>query len=229
MAVPGSRSGNRGEGQGYPRPGSNRPANAGASQYNRRPSEEQTSIRPPAPVPAPALRPTPPPPTPAANGGLLTDEIRELIQLMAASDLTEINIENGSQKILIKREPPRVVMQEYAPAPARGPKTMRAVSNSGSAPVEIAPISDPGSPPEDSFHKVTAPMVGTFYRSADPKGKPFVQEGDTVEKGQVIGIIEAMKIMNEIQSDHAGRCLRVTVENGQPVEYGQTLIVLEPA
>jgi acetyl-CoA carboxylase biotin carboxyl carrier protein len=165
------------------------------------------------------------------NGSsFLTSEIRELIELMGSSDLTEINIENGNQKILIKREPPRVVMPEYAPPTPRGRAARtNAALPAAPSPAEILPISDPGAPPEDAFHKITAPMVGTFYRSPDPKAKSFVQEGDMVEKGQVIGIIEAMKIMNEIQSEHSGRCLRIVVENGQPVEYGQTLIVLEPA
>ena len=213
MATAGSRSGNRNERQGYPRPNPNR-------LPPRLPSSEQA-----APV-TPAA-----PPKPAAKESFLTDEVRELIQLMAASDLTEITIENGAQKIGIRREPPRVVMPEYAPPPARGSRAGRAAPQqpASTSPAEILPISDPGSPPENSFYKVTAPMVGTFYHSPEPGARSFVQEGDMVEKGQVIGIIEAMKIMNEIQSDHAGRCIRLAVENGQPVEYGQTLIVLEPA
>jgi len=255
VAIPGSRPGNRdsrGEGQGgYPRPNSNnRPLNPGAGQpYRRPPAEEerggnrpmnpgmgQPYRRPPAeeerssaPFVRPAVTPgaAPAPVSPPAMKGLLTDEIRELIQLMAASDLTEINIENGLQRVLIRREPAKMVMQEYAPPAPRGKAGRGGVA--APAPTEVAPISDPGSPPEDSFHKITAPMVGTFYSASDPKGKPFVQQGDMVEKGQVIGIIEAMKIMNEIQSEHGGRCMRVTVENGQPVEYGQTLLVLEPA
>ncbi len=230
MAVPGSRSNSRGEGQGYPRP--NRPA--GQGQPYRRPSEddaphyERERSTPPRPAPPPPARSAvAKEPVVVSNAGFLTDDIRELIQLMSASDLTEINIENGARKILIKREPPRVMMSEPAPRNTRGNRLTQATQQL--SPTEILPIADPGSPPEDSFHKLTAPMVGTFYRSADPKGKPFVQEGDMVEKGQVIGIIEAMKIMNEIQSEHSGRCMRVVVENGQPVEYGQTLIVLEPA
>jgi acetyl-CoA carboxylase biotin carboxyl carrier protein len=71
-------------------------------------------------------------------------------------------------------------------------------------------------------------MVGTFYRAPDPKQDPFVRVGDMVEKDQVIAIIEAMKIMNEIKSDLAGRCVKILVENGQPVEYGQPMMLLEP-
>ncbi len=148
---------------------------------------------------------------------------------MAASDLTEINIENGQQKILIKREPARLIMPEYIPTSIStpAPKPEYATPSFPQKKEELI-SSDPGSPPEAAYHRITTPMVGSFYRSSDPKAAPFVSEGDMVEKGQVIGIIEAMKIMNEIQSEHSGRCLRVLVENGQPVEYGQTLLVLEP-
>jgi acetyl-CoA carboxylase biotin carboxyl carrier protein len=162
------------------------------------------------------------------SGNFLNEEIRELIKLVQSSDITELSIENGSQKILIKREKTIVSIQE-APAPARTSRAPRHASGPlPTVPIETPPIPDPGSPPEDSFHKIVAPMVGTYYRSPDPKSKPFVGEGEVVEKGQVIGIIEAMKIMNEIVSEHTGRCVKISVENGQPVEYGQTLLLLEP-
>ncbi len=184
------------------------------------------------PVTSEVTPPVAPPPTPKAPAtsatGLLTDEIRELIKLVEASDITELAIENGEQKILIKREKIQMVAAEQ-PAPSRNSRATRAQGSSGStADHSSPPIPDPGSPPEDSFHKIVAPMVGTFYRSPDPKARSFVSEGETVEKGQVIGIIEAMKIMNEIVSEHSGRCVKVNVENGQPVEYGQTLLLLEP-
>jgi acetyl-CoA carboxylase biotin carboxyl carrier protein len=162
--------------------------------------------------------------------GFLSNEIKELIKMVESSDITELSIENGSQKILIKRE--KVVVQQVeatATYSTRGSRASR--SQNQAAPAQVSdtpPISDPGAPPEDSFHKIVAPMVGTFYRSPDPKARSFVNDGEEVEKGQVIGIIEAMKIMNEIVSDHAGRCVKISVENGQPVEYGQTLILLEP-
>lgn len=222
MALPGSRSNRRNEGQGYPRPGGPRPSGPSSSEPFRRP------VNAPAPT-APAVAPAPGNlPTPAMQG-FISDELRELIKLMTESDLTEINIETSTQKLLLRREPPRVYTPELsAPAPRRLRGERPIVSNSAPLP-EIAPISDPGAPPEDAFHKVTAPMVGTFYHASDPKARAFAQEGDMVEKGQVIGIIEAMKIMNEIQSEHSGRCMKVLVENGQPVEYGQALLVLEPA
>jgi acetyl-CoA carboxylase biotin carboxyl carrier protein len=164
----------------------------------------------------------------ASAASFLSSEIKELIKMVESSDITELSIENGSQKILIKREKVQVQQVEAYSSP-RGSRASRSQNQSAQAQVsDTPPISDPGAPPEDSFHKIVAPMVGTFYRSPDPKARYFVNDGEEVEKGQVIGIIEAMKIMNEIVSDHAGRCVKISVENGQPVEYGQTLLLLEP-
>jgi len=161
--------------------------------------------------------------------------VRDLIKLVHDNDITELTLErdNGAQKLVIKRERPAVAPIMMAPtmsAMAPSVASLReAPASLAMAPAPGSVIPDPGAPPQDSFHKVVAPMVGTFYRSPDPKDSPFISEGDMVEKDQVIGIIEAMKIMNEIKSEHRGRCVRVSVENGQPVEYGQTLMLLEPA
>ncbi|OJV96882.1 MAG: acetyl-CoA carboxylase, biotin carboxyl carrier protein [Chloroflexi bacterium 54-19] len=159
-----------------------------------------------------------------------------MVKLVNENDITELTLErdNGAQKLVIKRErpAPAPVMLSGLPAPATTltPAPLPEVPASLALnPPPASVIPDPGAPPQDSFHKVVAPMVGTFYRSPDPNEAPFVQEGDMVERDQVIGIIEAMKIMNEIKSEHRGRCVRVSVENGQPVEYGQTLMLLEPA
>jgi acetyl-CoA carboxylase biotin carboxyl carrier protein len=160
---------------------------------------------------------------PAANQFALTDDLRELIKLVASTDLTEVNIEQADWKVQIKREKAAVVEYIAPPVAARG---TQAVANGAASPVPA--LAAPASAPEENYHKVTAPMVGIFYRSPDPKARPFVQDGEMVEKGQVIGIIEAMKIMNEITSEYSGRCVRINVENGQPVEYGQTLLLLEP-
>jgi acetyl-CoA carboxylase biotin carboxyl carrier protein len=157
------------------------------------------------------------------------------VKLVNENDITELTLErdNGAQKLVIKRErpAPAPVMLSGLPAPVTtlAPAPLAEVPASLALnPLPASVIPDPGAPPQDSFHKVVAPMVGTFYRSPDPNEAPFVQEGDMVERDQVIGIIEAMKIMNEIKSEHRGRCIRVSVENGQPVEYGQTLMLLEP-
>jgi acetyl-CoA carboxylase biotin carboxyl carrier protein len=170
------------------------------------------------------------------SGAFDSQEIRELVKLVHDHDITELRLErdNGSQKLVIKRArpvPAQVVMAPQTHLPPVHPATREAQppASLAVAPAPGSVIPDPGNPPLDSFHKVVAPMVGTFYRGPDPKDPPFVKEGDIVEKDQVIGIIEAMKIMNEIKSDHRGRCVRVSVENGQPVEYGQTIMLLEPA
>ncbi|MEI7555804.1 acetyl-CoA carboxylase biotin carboxyl carrier protein [Candidatus Chlorohelix sp.] len=160
----------------------------------------------------------------SSSGNFLTEEIRELIKMVEASDITELAIENGSHKLLIKRE--KTVIQALEVSPSRVNRAARGQRNISSS-MDGRAISDSEALPEDSFRKLVAPMVGTFYRSPDPKARSFVNEGEMVEKGQVIGIIEAMKIMNEITSDYSGRCVKVSVENGQPVEYGQTLFLLE--
>jgi acetyl-CoA carboxylase biotin carboxyl carrier protein len=163
------------------------------------------------------------------NHAINTQDIQTLVKLVADNDLTELTIDNGQQKIVIKRE--RAVTQVITEAvPSRSGRG-RGVNPSVLSPALMPnsmPIHDPGAPPEDSFHKITAPMVGTFYRTPEPNARNFVSEGEIVEKDQVIGIIEAMKIMNEIKSEHRGRCVKISVENSQPVEYGQTLLLLEP-
>jgi acetyl-CoA carboxylase biotin carboxyl carrier protein len=198
------------------------------SQAEKRSTPEE---RRPAANPAPVE----PASAPSSSGAFSTQEVRDLVQLVNENDITDLTLErdNGAQKLVIKRErpAPAPVMLSGLPAPATTltPATIPEVPASlalNPAPASVIP--DPGAPPQDSFHKVVAPMVGTFYRSPDPNEAPFVQEGDMVERDQVIGIIEAMKIMNEIKSEHRGRCVRVSVENGQPVEYGQTLMLLEP-
>lgn len=177
----------------------------------------------------PDSRPAKPETTTSTSGAFTNAEVRELVKLVNDNAITELRIErdNGTHKILIKRAVP-------APVIMTAPHTV--ASNAKEIPISLAAspmpgsvIPDPGAPPQDSFHKVVAPMVGTFYGRPDPKEPAFVNEGDMVEKDQVIGIIEAMKIMNEIKSEHRGRCVRLSVQNGQPVEYGQTIMLLEPA
>ena len=161
---------------------------------------------------------------------LLTDDIRELIALVEESQITEISIENGQWKVLIKRG---------LEGQAQGSAVPYFIGNGFGArqhplrcPLPLPrplPVALLAPAKEDrKLHTVTAPMVGTFFRSPDPKARSFVAEGEEVEKGQVIGIIEAMKIMNEITCDFAGKCARILVENGQPVEYGQPILTIEP-
>ena len=230
MPIPGSRSNRPGgsggqEKRGYPR------SKDDGFQADKRPSPEDR--RPPAEEGPAQAKPAH---ASGSSGAFTTEEVRDLVKLVQEHDITELTLErdNGLQRLVIKRKRPApapvmlpgLAAQPTGLAPAQLPDVPVSMANN---PAPAAAIPDPGAPPQDSFHKVVAPMVGTFYRSPDPKDPPFVQEGDMVERDQVIGIIEAMKIMNEIKSDHGGRCVRVSVENGQPVEYGQTLMLLEPA
>lgn len=227
MPIPGSRSNRPGGSGGQERRGYPRSKDEGSQVERRSTPEERRPAAGPAPVePASA---------PGSSGAFSAQEVRDLVKLVNENDITELTLErdNGAQKLVIKRErpAPAPVMLSGLPAPVTtlAPAPLAEVPASLALnPLPASVIPDPGAPPQDSFHKVVAPMVGTFYRSPDPNEAPFVQEGDMVERDQVIGIIEAMKIMNEIKSEHRGRCIRVSVENGQPVEYGQTLMLLEP-
>jgi len=135
-------------------------------------------------------------------------EIRALLELLREYGLTEIEVEREGERLRLRKEPaPASGVHPAAPPVAAG-TAVRADAS--------------------SLLTIEAPMVGTFYRSPAPDAQPFVREGDAVRKGQVVCIIEAMKLMNEIESQVAGRVTKVLVENAQPVEYGQPLFVLEP-
>ena len=142
-------------------------------------------------------------------------KLKKLIDLVEESGIAELEITEGEEKVrIVKSGAP--VREMYAPPPPQAPAV---------APVAAVPVA-PAAPAAPEGHVLKSPMVGTFYRSSTPGGKPFVQVGDTVEKGQAICIIEAMKLMNEIESDHAGVVKAILVENGQPVEYGEPMVVI---
>jgi acetyl-CoA carboxylase biotin carboxyl carrier protein len=143
-------------------------------------------------------------------------EIRRLADLLREYGLSEVEVEREGVRVRLRRE------IQAAPGPASGgPRTVAAA---GTTPV-VEAAAGAG---EAHLLTVEAPMVGTFYRAASPDAQPFVRDGDRVKKGQVVCIIEAMKLMNEIESKVAGRVVKVLVENAQPVEYGQPLFLLEP-
>lgn len=166
---------------------------------------------------------------------LLTDDIRELLALIKESDLAEVLIERGDARVHVKRAvpaPPVVNMVSAPPVQAEqfGPSSLGAPS-----PMPSARTSDYTPNPGDLVGEerggvtIMAPMVGTFYATPSPKDPPYVRVGEEVRPGDVVGIIEAMKIMNEIECEVHGRVTRILVENGQPVEYGQALMVIEPS
>jgi acetyl-CoA carboxylase biotin carboxyl carrier protein len=166
--------------------------------------------------------------------------LREVLRLISETDITEIKIERGGSKLHIRRGTPPAPNQSpfmitpslaaalpqamqsplppVAPFHQHAPGTGHAAASEPADGAEAIPNGQP----------VTSPMVGTFYYAASPKDPPYVQEGDTIELGDRVGIVEAMKIMNEIESEIAGRIVRILVKNGQPVEYGQALMIVEP-
>jgi acetyl-CoA carboxylase biotin carboxyl carrier protein len=150
-------------------------------------------------------------------------KVKKLIELLEESGIAEIEITEGEESVRISRYPGAV---PAAPAPLMAPAPVAPVAAPAAAqatPDAEAPAADTGEP---AGHKVPAPMVGTFYRSASPETEPFVKVGDTVQVGDTLCIIEAMKMMNQIESDTSGRVLAIEVENGDPVEFGQTMVVI---
>jgi acetyl-CoA carboxylase biotin carboxyl carrier protein len=162
-------------------------------------------------------------------------ELKELIEFLKEQDIAEFELERGDVKVRIKRAIPSAAAPEtrFVAIPTAAP----AVQEIPSAPHPVgaaAPAGVPKEPPsppraaEDGLHVVRSPIVGTFYESPSPGAPPFVKAGDTVDLGQVLCIVEAMKLMNEIESDIAGEIVKRLVNNGQPVEYGQELFAIRP-
>lgn len=135
------------------------------------------------------------------------DQVREVIRIAAESELIELEVESPTLKVRVKKAGPNPVPETPASAAAAA----------------AAPDADD----QDRLETVAAPMVGTFFRASSPEVPPFVREGDLVGEGQVICVIEAMKLFNEIQAEKSGRIARVLVDNASPVEYGQPLFLLD--
>jgi len=159
-------------------------------------------------------------------------ELKELIEFLIEKDIAEFELERGDVKVRIKRAGEHAVVHShgepryYAVPPAPAPAV-----ELGSVPVAGAPAAPatPAAPvPEEALHSVKSPIVGTFYEAPSPGAPPFVKVGDAVEVGQVLCIVEAMKLLNEIESDFAGEIVKKLATNGQPIEYGQELFVIRP-
>jgi acetyl-CoA carboxylase biotin carboxyl carrier protein len=150
-------------------------------------------------------------------------ELKELIEFLIEKDIAEFELERGDVKVKVKRAgehaapPPHMAFVHHSPAPmAEAP----AAPVAAPAPPAKAPVK------EEELHLVKSPIVGTYYEAPSPGAPPFIKVGDTVEDGQILCIIEAMKLMNEIESDVAGEIVKKLVANGQPVEYGQPLFAI---
>jgi len=154
--------------------------------------------------------------------------IEKLIDLLIDKEVAEFEIEQDGVRIRIRRG--HEVQREVVPPPA--PYLTRAQDNSLATPMPPSAPAESGEGSADSadgLHIIRSPIVGTFYSAPSPNAPPFVKPGDVVQVGQVLCIIEAMKLMNEIESEAAGEMVRVYVENGQPVEYGQSLFAIKPS
>ena len=151
-------------------------------------------------------------------------KVKKLIELLDESGIAEIEITEGEESVRISRystSAPAPAAVYAAPAPAAAPAPQTAPAAAAAAPATPAPAE------ESEGFEVTAPMVGSFYSSASPGAAPFVQVGDQVNEGDTLCIIEAMKMMNQIEAEVAGVIKSIRVQNGDPVEYGQTLFVID--
>ena len=149
-------------------------------------------------------------------------KLKKLIDLVQESGIAELEITEGEEKVKIVKG--GVVAVSQAPLAAPPPGAPAAEPRSAAPAAAAPPPAEPAAGQEG--HVLKAPMVGTFYRSSSPDAKPFVEVGQTVKEGQTICIIEAMKLMNEIEADASGVVKAILVENGQPVEYGQPLFII---
>ncbi len=156
-------------------------------------------------------------------------ELKELIEFLIEKDISEFELERGDVKVRIKRGAEPVVSgggmdSRFFAVHAAPPPTPEPGAFTSAAPPAAA------KPPvvEEKLHMVRSPIVGTYYESPSPGSPPFVKVGDTIETGQVLCIVEAMKLMNEIESDASGEIVKMLVSNGQPIEYGQDLFAVRP-
>jgi acetyl-CoA carboxylase biotin carboxyl carrier protein len=154
-------------------------------------------------------------------------KIKKLIELLEESGIAEIEIKEGEEAVRISRMPtgPAAHMQAYALPPP--PLAMISPAQAAAAGAAAAAADAPAARPRPNEHVITAPMVGTYYSAPSPGAKSFVEIGDDVKIGQVLCIIEAMKMMNQIESDKGGRVTSIMARNGDPVEFGQPLFVVE--
>lgn len=151
-----------------------------------------------------------------------SDYIEKLAKIIADNDLTEISLEDGEQAITIRKDLPEVNMVTSAPAVAAVPQSAPVAPAQASAPAQA-----PAAKEEVKGKAITSPMVGTFYAASSPDAAPFVEVGSTVNVGDVVCIIEAMKLMNEIKAEQAGKVVQICVKNGDPIEFGQVLMYVE--
>ena len=153
-------------------------------------------------------------------------KLKTLIDLVSESNVSELEITEAEGKVRIVKSGGNVV-QQFVAAPVQAAPVQAAAAPAVAAAPAAAPAAEQAAPAAVAGHQVKSPMVGSFYRAASPGAKPFVEVGDTVKEGDTLCIIEAMKILNEIEADKSGTVTRILADNGQAVEYGQALFVIE--
>jgi acetyl-CoA carboxylase biotin carboxyl carrier protein len=156
-------------------------------------------------------------------------KIKKLIELLEESGIAEIEIKEGEEAVRISRMPTVGIAPAYPQYPHVGsiPMTMAPQLEAPAKVTAAPPVEGPAVKPKPNEHVITAPMVGTFYASPSPGAKAFIEIGDEIKVGQVLCIIEAMKMMNQIEADKAGKVTSIMARNGDPVEFGQPLFVVE--
>ena len=161
-------------------------------------------------------------------------ELKAILQALQDHEVGELTLETPDYKLSVRRGSPQVqwiAAPPPAPLPAPTPQPISPPASTppASSPTPVPPPAEPAKPDTNHYVEVKAPIVGTFYAAPSPDAPPFVKEGDRVQKGQVLCIIEAMKLMNEIESEVSGTVKQLLVRNGEPVEYGQALFLIDPA
>jgi acetyl-CoA carboxylase biotin carboxyl carrier protein len=149
-------------------------------------------------------------------------DIKQLVKMVTETDITEFEMENGEERVYLKRgHEPQMVQYQAAPAPAYAPVQHAPAGVAAAAPAAAAPVA------EEKGEKIASPIVGTFYRAPAPDAPPFTDVGQIVEKGQTFCIVEAMKLMNEIEAEFRCKVVKICKENAEPVEFGDTLFIVE--
>jgi acetyl-CoA carboxylase biotin carboxyl carrier protein len=152
------------------------------------------------------------------------DDLKRLIEFLKENQVAEFELDRGELRVRLKFDRPQAAQAGLSELASLLAGTRAASASPASAPPAASPLAEePPADPNAGLHIVKSPIVGTFYGSPSPGASAFVSPGDRVEKGQVICIVEAMKLMNEIESDAAGEIVKCFVSNGQPIEYGQPL------
>jgi acetyl-CoA carboxylase biotin carboxyl carrier protein len=163
------------------------------------------------------------------------DDLKQLVEFLKENQVAEFEMDQGDQKIRLKFKQPEApaaapITHVIAGAPAMMAAPVAGpVAQAAPAPAAPAAAAPPAADPDAGLHIIKSPIVGTYYGSPSPGAASFVSAGDRVERGQVVCIVEAMKLMNEIESDASGEIVRVLVSNGQPVEFGQPLFAVKTA